>query len=129
MYSCSTELFEIELIICIKMYLVLNNQQRLIYHKTQPTIFSSSFLLEFLLLFFLSVYNLTTLLLAFKIAASSFLIIFIFNAPSLTPRCSSYWKGSLWVVNITTKFFISNFFLSCRLGLENMPTASLQAEG
>ena len=32
-----TELFEIELTICIKMDLVLNNLQRLICHKTQPT--------------------------------------------------------------------------------------------
>ncbi len=31
------ELFEIELIIHIKMDLVLNNLQRLICHKTQPT--------------------------------------------------------------------------------------------
>ena len=30
-----TELFEIELIMCIKMDLVLNNLQRLICHKTQ----------------------------------------------------------------------------------------------
>ena len=37
MFSCYTELFEIELIICIKMDLTLNNLQRLIYHKTQPT--------------------------------------------------------------------------------------------
>ena len=35
MYLCSTELFEIELFICIKMNLVLNNLQRLICHKTQ----------------------------------------------------------------------------------------------
>ena len=28
-------MFEIELFICIKMDLALNNQQRLIYHKTQ----------------------------------------------------------------------------------------------
>ena len=33
--SCETELFEIELIICIKMALELNNQQRLMCHKTQ----------------------------------------------------------------------------------------------
>ena len=31
------EMFELELIICIKMDLALNNQQRLICHKTQPT--------------------------------------------------------------------------------------------
>ena len=38
MYSCYTELFEIELIICIKMDLALDNLQRLIYLKTnQPT--------------------------------------------------------------------------------------------
>ena len=36
LYSCSTELFEIELIIFIKMDLVLNNIQRLICHK-DPT--------------------------------------------------------------------------------------------
>ena len=36
-YSCKTELFEIELIICIKMDLALNNLQRLICHKTQKT--------------------------------------------------------------------------------------------
>ena len=35
MYSCLTELFKIELIICIKMDLALNNLQRLICHKTQ----------------------------------------------------------------------------------------------
>ena len=35
--SCYTELFEIELIICIKMDLALNNLHRLICHKTQPT--------------------------------------------------------------------------------------------
>ena len=32
-----TELFEIELTICIKMHLVLNNLQKLIRHKTQTT--------------------------------------------------------------------------------------------
>ena len=37
MYSCKTELFETELIICIKMDLGLNNLQRLIGHKTQTT--------------------------------------------------------------------------------------------
>ena len=38
MYSCLTELFKIELIICIKMDLALNNLQKLIGHKTnQPT--------------------------------------------------------------------------------------------
>ena len=31
------ELFKIELTICIKMDLTLNNLQRLICHKTQPT--------------------------------------------------------------------------------------------
>ena len=35
MYLCLTELFEIELFICIKMDLELNNLQRLICHKTQ----------------------------------------------------------------------------------------------
>ena len=30
-------MFEIELIICIKTDLALNNLQRLIYHETQPT--------------------------------------------------------------------------------------------
>ena len=33
----TVELFEIELIICIKMDLALNNLQRLICHKTLPT--------------------------------------------------------------------------------------------
>ena len=38
LYLCLTELFEIELIICIKMNLALNNLQRLICHKPkQPT--------------------------------------------------------------------------------------------
>ena len=37
MYSCYTELIEIELTICIKMDLALNKQQRLMCHKTQPT--------------------------------------------------------------------------------------------
>ena len=37
LYSCLTELFEIELIICLKMDLAFNNLQRLISHKTQPT--------------------------------------------------------------------------------------------
>ena len=32
-----TELFEIELTFCIKIDMALNNQQRLICHKTQPT--------------------------------------------------------------------------------------------
>ena len=36
-YSCQTELFEIELIIFIKVYWALNNLQMLIYHKNQPT--------------------------------------------------------------------------------------------
>ena len=35
MYLCSTELFEKELFICIKMYLALNDLHRLIFHKTQ----------------------------------------------------------------------------------------------
>ena len=34
----NTELFEIELFICIKMDLALNNLQRLIYNKTQTSI-------------------------------------------------------------------------------------------
>ena len=33
----SAELFEIEFIICIKMDLALNNLQRLIWHKIDPT--------------------------------------------------------------------------------------------
>ena len=37
MYSCLTRLFEIELIIYIKMNLALNNLQMLIRHKTQQT--------------------------------------------------------------------------------------------
>ena len=37
LYLCLTELFEIELIIYIKMDLALNNLQRLICHKTQQT--------------------------------------------------------------------------------------------
>ena len=37
MYSYWTEVFEIELIIYIKMDLALNNLQRLTCHKTQPT--------------------------------------------------------------------------------------------
>ena len=36
-YSRKTELFEIDLIIYIKLDLALNNLQRLICHKTQPT--------------------------------------------------------------------------------------------
>ena len=37
LYLHETELFEIELIICIKMILALNNLKRLIYNKTQTT--------------------------------------------------------------------------------------------
>ena len=36
-YLCLTEFFEIEVIISIKMYLALNNLQRLICHKTRTT--------------------------------------------------------------------------------------------
>ena len=36
MYWCQTELFGIELFICIKMDLALNNLQRLICHKIKP---------------------------------------------------------------------------------------------
>ena len=36
-YLCQTELFEMELIMCIKMDLALNNLQRLICYKTQTT--------------------------------------------------------------------------------------------
>ena len=36
-YSCKTELFEIEQTICRKMDLALDNRQRFICHKTQPT--------------------------------------------------------------------------------------------
>ena len=36
-YLCLTELLEIEGLICIKMDMALNNQQRLICHKTQTT--------------------------------------------------------------------------------------------
>ena len=36
MYLCKNELFEIELFLTIKMYLVLNNLQWLVYHKTKP---------------------------------------------------------------------------------------------
>ena len=35
MYLCLTELFEIELFICIKINLALNDLQRLICHKIQ----------------------------------------------------------------------------------------------
>ena len=35
-YLCKTELFEIELFICIKMDLTLNNLQWLICHKIKP---------------------------------------------------------------------------------------------
>ena len=37
MYSYLTDLFEIELIIYIKIDLALNNLEGLIYHKTQQT--------------------------------------------------------------------------------------------
>ena len=37
MYSSETELFEIELIIRMKIDLALNNQHGLVCHKTQPT--------------------------------------------------------------------------------------------
>ena len=37
LHLCWTELFQIELIIYIKMDLALNNLQRLICHETQPT--------------------------------------------------------------------------------------------
>ena len=37
LYLCSTELFEIEVIICIKRDLALNNLQKSICHKTQTT--------------------------------------------------------------------------------------------
>ena len=37
LYSCKTELFKIELIICIKIDMALNNLQRLICHTTQTT--------------------------------------------------------------------------------------------
>ena len=37
MYLCKTELSELELFICIKIDLVLNNPQRLICHKTQTS--------------------------------------------------------------------------------------------
>ena len=36
MCTCA-ELFEVELLICIKMDLAWNNRQWLMYHKTQPT--------------------------------------------------------------------------------------------
>ena len=36
-YSCKTELFESGLAIFMKMDLALNNRQRLIWHKSQPT--------------------------------------------------------------------------------------------
>ena len=37
MYLCLTELSYIELFICIKMDLALDDQQWLIFHKTKPT--------------------------------------------------------------------------------------------
>ena len=40
MYLCQTELFELELIICVKMDLALNKQQRLICHKPKQTYIS-----------------------------------------------------------------------------------------
>ena len=42
MYLCWAELFEIEVLICVKMDFALNNLQRLICHKTQtnkPNVF------------------------------------------------------------------------------------------
>ena len=36
-YSCYTELFEIEVNICMKMSMALNNLQTLRRHKNQPT--------------------------------------------------------------------------------------------
>ena len=36
MYLCKTELFEIELFICIKINSVLINRERLMCHKIQP---------------------------------------------------------------------------------------------
>ena len=42
LYSCETELIEIELIISIKMDLALNNLQRLTCHKTQSTKFCTN---------------------------------------------------------------------------------------
>ena len=63
MYLCETELFEIELFICIKMDLALNDQQKLICHKAKQTnvmatvfcrIFTSLILLLLLSLLLLS---------------------------------------------------------------------------
>ena len=61
LYLCWTELFEIELFICIKMDLALNNQQWLIRHKPKPNqtsfsivvIFFSFYIFFFFFFFFL----------------------------------------------------------------------------
>ena len=50
LYSCLTESFEIELIICIKMDLALNNLQKLICHKNQPTLFLNDVLFIYICL-------------------------------------------------------------------------------
>ncbi len=46
LYSYSNELFEIELIIYIKMDLALNNLQRLICRKTQTNYWSGNFVFK-----------------------------------------------------------------------------------
>ena len=43
LYLYKTELFELELLFCIKMDLVLNNLQRLICHKTQTNYILAEF--------------------------------------------------------------------------------------
>ena len=79
-YSCSTELFEIELTIYIKMDLALNNLQRLICHKTQLT---NQYPFSRLLHFTLDTY---LIMLSVKEASSTIFWVFGMTWPGIEPQ-------------------------------------------
>ena len=86
MYSCLTELFEIELTICIKIDWALNNLQKLIFHKIQTTnplislslLSASPFSLLFLYLSVIFFFSLSFISLSLLSASPFSLISFLY---------------------------------------------------
>ena len=90
-FVCKTELFEIELIVCIKIDLVLNNLQRLICHKTQPTKQPTTSRVTSFLPFIVS-FLFSHPFLSFSLSLSLSLYIYIYIYTSFF----SHYKSQVW---------------------------------
>ena len=147
MYSYSTELLEIELIICIKMDLAFNNLPRLICHKFQPTNQPTNYSSELSKTLVFIWYE-PALLCFFENPLTSQIQLLgwisSLNQGKNRNRFDEYWECStcpflnfsknLWLKNIIHNVFMIVFKLTLAhqtawttwLGLQNTSTTSLQ---